>query len=98
MSQSGSSQVRQNYHSDCEDGVNLLIKLEMDAMYMYLSMTSYFGRSDVALPGFADYFRKAVSEEWEHANTLISYQTKRGGKVKLEDLKKLAKEEWGSGE
>lgn len=67
-------------------------------MLMYLSMASYFGRSDVAFPGFADYFRKAGGEEWRHANTFISYQNKRGGKVKLKDIKKPAKDQWGSGE
>lgn len=34
------SQVRQNYHRECEDGVNRQINLELYAMYTYLSMVS----------------------------------------------------------
>ena len=90
-------QVRQKYHPDSEAGVNRLIKVELDAVYMYLSMASYFDRSDVALPGFANYFRQAVAEEWGHVNVFISYQTKRGGQVKLEDIQKPARANWGSG-
>ena len=91
------SQVRQNYHKDCEEGINLLIKLEMDAVYVYLTLTSYFSRSDVALPGLAEYFRKAVQEEMKHVQLFISYQNKRGGRVKLEDISKPAIQEWATG-
>ena len=34
------SQVRQNYHRECEEGVNKQINLELYAMYTYLSMVS----------------------------------------------------------
>ena len=90
-------QVRQNYHSECEEGINLMIKMELDAMYMYMAMTSYFDRHDVALPGLVKYFRKAGNEEWCHANTFISYQNKRGGSVKLVDILKPVKDSWASG-
>lgn len=32
------SMVRQNYHQDCEAGVNKQINLELYASYVYLSM------------------------------------------------------------
>ena len=51
----------------------------------------------MALPGFAKYFRKSASEELEHARTLMKYQNDRGGCVVLQDIKKPAKDEWGSG-
>ena len=34
------SNVRQNYHQECEDAVNRQINLELYAMYTYLSMVS----------------------------------------------------------
>lgn len=34
------SQVRQNYHQDCEAAVNRQINLELYASYVYLSMVS----------------------------------------------------------
>lgn len=38
--QHGVSIVRQNYHQDCEVGVNKQINLELYASYVYLSMVS----------------------------------------------------------
>lgn len=32
--------VRQNYHKECEVGVNQQINMELSAMYTYLSMVS----------------------------------------------------------
>ena len=91
------SQVRQNYHEESEKGVNDQVELELYAFYTYLSMASYFARDDVALPGFSDYFRKASNEELEHAQKLMEFQNKRGGRVVFKDIKKPAKEEWGTG-
>ena len=57
----------------------------------------YFERDDVALPGFAKYFRKSASEELEHAQTFMKYQNDRGGRIVLRDITKPAKDEWGNG-
>jgi ferritin heavy chain len=51
----------------------------------------------VALPGFAKYFRKAAEEEKEHAEKFMKFQAQRGGRVVLNDIKKPAKDEWGTG-
>lgn len=91
------SEVKQNYHSDCEEGINKLIRLEMDALYLYLSLRSYFYRSQVALPGIAEYFKSAVQEEMAHMQLFIDYQNKRGGTVKFAEVKKPEKQEWSSG-
>ena len=58
----------------------------------------YFERDDVALPGFAKYFRKASGEELEHAQIFMKFQNDRGGRVVLQDIKKPAKDSWGSGQ
>ena len=91
------SQVRQNYHEESEKGINAQIELELYAFYTYLSMASYFDRDDVALSGFAQYFRKASQEELGHAQKLMEFQSKRGGRITLSDIKKPAKDEWGTG-
>jgi ferritin heavy chain len=51
----------------------------------------------VALPGFAKYFKKSADEEKEHAEKLMKFQVQRGGRVVLSDIKKPAKDEWGTG-
>lgn len=89
--------IRQNYHEKCELGVNTQIELEMYAFYTYLSMSGYFDREDIALPNFAAYFRKAAHEELEHAQLFMKYQNERGGRILLADIKKPAKDEWGTG-
>lgn len=58
---------------------------------------NYFERDDVALNGFSKYFRKAAHEELEHAEKFMKFQVQRGGRVKMDDIKKPAKDEWGSG-
>jgi len=91
------SQCRQNYHSESEANINRQINMELYASYTYQSMSFYFDRDDVALPGFAKFFAKSSNEEREHAEKLMKYQNKRGGRIVLQDIKKPDRDEWGSG-
>uniref|UniRef100_A0A3Q4GEN6 Ferritin n=1 Tax=Neolamprologus brichardi TaxID=32507 RepID=A0A3Q4GEN6_NEOBR len=91
------SQVRQNYHRDCEAEINQMVNMELFASYTYTSMALYFDRDDVALPGFSHYFKENSHEEREHADKLLSFQNKRGGCILLQDIKKPECDEWGSG-
>ncbi|KAK2832862.1 hypothetical protein Q5P01_016751 [Channa striata] len=91
------SQVRQNYHRDCEAAINRMVNMELFASYTYTSMGFYFSRDDVALPGFAHFFKHESHEEREHAEKLLSFQNKRGGRIFLDDVKKPDRNEWGSG-
>ena len=91
------SEVRQNYHPDCEEAVNDQIRLELNSVYAYLSMASHCQRSDVALDGFFEYFNKALQKKLHHVQTLTDYQLKRGGEVVYHDIKKPAKDVWDSG-
>lgn len=61
------SLVRQNFHEECEAGINRQINMELKASYLYLAMSQHFDREDVALPGFKKFFAKASEEEREHA-------------------------------
>lgn len=91
------TQPRQNYHAESEAGVNKQINLELYASYAYQSMAWYFDRDDVALKGFAKYFRKNSEEEREHAEKLMKFQNQRGGRIVLQDIKKPERDEWGTG-
>ena len=51
----------------------------------------------MALPGFHKYFKKASDEELEHAEKMMKYQNKRGGRIVLQDVKKPEKDDWGTG-
>ncbi|XP_062499712.1 soma ferritin-like [Corticium candelabrum] len=57
----------------------------------------HFDRDDVALHGFHKFFKESSDEELEHADKLMTFQNKRGGRVVLQDIKKPEKDEWGSG-
>ena len=48
---------RQNYAAECEAAINKQINMELYASYVYNSMAFYYERDDVALPGFAKYFK-----------------------------------------
>ena len=67
------------------------------SLFFLLTQSYYFDRDDVALPGFAKYFKKAADEEKEHAEKLMKFQNQRGGRVILKPISKPAKDEWGSG-
>ncbi|CAL8403548.1 unnamed protein product [Boreogadus saida] len=91
------SAVRQNFHQDCEAAINRQINLELYASYVYLSMSYYFDRDDIALNNFAKFFRQQSHEEREHAEKLMKLQNERGGRIFLQDVRKPEKDEWASG-
>ncbi|KAM9457491.1 ferritin, middle subunit-like [Clarias gariepinus] len=91
------SQIRQNYHRDSEAAINKMINMELYASYTYTSMAYYFTRDDVALEGFAHFFKENAHEEREHAEKFMSLQNKRGGRIFLQDIKKPERDEWGNG-
>eukprot|EP00475_Leptophrys_vorax_P013330 TRINITY_DN1971_c0_g1_i2.p1 TRINITY_DN1971_c0_g1~~TRINITY_DN1971_c0_g1_i2.p1 ORF type:complete len:237 (-),score=26.14 TRINITY_DN1971_c0_g1_i2:481-1191(-) len=78
--------ARQNYPSASEAGINEQINIEYNISYVYHALYAYFDRDNVALPGFAKYFKEASAEEREHAEMLMEYQNKRGGRVKLQSI------------
>uniref|UniRef100_A0A674I649 Ferritin n=1 Tax=Terrapene triunguis TaxID=2587831 RepID=A0A674I649_9SAUR len=94
--QTASSQVRQNFHLDCEAAVNRMVNLELYASYVYLSMSCYFDRDDVALRHMAQFLKEQSHEEREHAEKFLTYQNKRGGRIVLQDIKKPERDEWGN--
>jgi len=91
------SQIRQNYAAESEAAINKQINIELKASYAYQSMAFYFDRDDVALSGFYKFFKDLSDEEREHAEKLLKYQNKRGGRIVLQAIDKPAKDTWGTG-
>ncbi|XP_043571232.1 ferritin, heavy subunit-like isoform X2 [Chiloscyllium plagiosum] len=91
------SQVCQNYHQDCEAAVNKQTNMELTASFLYRSLMSYFDRDDVALHHFSQFFKAQSQEKQEHAKKLLKFQNQHGGRVLLQDVKKLERDEWGNG-
>ncbi|NXT47101.1 FRIM protein, partial [Pluvianellus socialis] len=56
----------------------------------------YFQRDDVALLRLGRFFLEQSKEEREHAEKLLRFQTRRGGRVLLNDVKKPERDTWGS--
>ncbi|KAE8726768.1 Ferritin-2 [Hibiscus syriacus] len=90
------SLARQKYSDECEAAINEQIKIciclfwndsvEYNVSYVYHAMFAYFDRDNVALKGLAKFFKESSLEEREHAEKLMEYQNKRGGKVKLQSI------------
>merc|ERR1712179_387927 len=93
---SAMSAVRQKYHPDSEALINKQINMELYASYVYLSMSAYFARDDIALHGFSKRFRAGSHEERDHAEALIDYQNMRGGRVVFREIAKPTCDEWGT--
>merc|ERR1712029_1009598 len=61
------SRIRQNYREECEALINKQINMERYASYVYLSMSVFFDRDDVAHHGFSKFFKdvaKPTTMEW----------------------------------
>ncbi|XP_014937200.2 ferritin heavy chain [Acinonyx jubatus] len=97
MATASSSQVRQNYHPECEAAINSQINLELYTSYVYLSMAFYFDRADVALENFSKFFLRRSHEESQHAEKLMQLQNQRGGRLRLHDIMKPDRDNWENG-
>ncbi|URE07606.1 hypothetical protein MUK42_03704 [Musa troglodytarum] len=80
----GLSIARQKYDDDCEAAINQQINVEYNNSYIYHALFAYFDRDNVALKGLAKFFKESSEEERVHAEKLMEYQNKRGGRVKLQ--------------
>lgn len=77
------SLARQGFSEECEAAINEQINVEYCVSYVYHALYAYFDRDNVALKGIAKFFKEGSQEEREHAEKLMEYQNKRGGRVKL---------------
>ncbi|GJN13991.1 hypothetical protein PR202_gb00759 [Eleusine coracana subsp. coracana] len=68
------SLARHKFLDQCEAAINEQINVEFNASYAYHSLFAYFDRDNVALKGFAKFFKESSDEEREHAEKLMKYQ------------------------
>lgn len=54
--------ARQNFSKEAEEGINQQILTELTASYVYMSMSSWLNRDDVALPGLSKYYHDQATE------------------------------------
>ncbi|XP_078435472.1 ferritin-4, chloroplastic-like [Wolffia australiana] len=80
------SLARHKYSEACEAAINEQINVEYNVSYAYHALFAYFDRDNIALQGFAKFFGESSEEEREHAEKLMKYQNKRGGRVKLQPI------------
>ncbi|KAK7385569.1 hypothetical protein VNO78_31293 [Psophocarpus tetragonolobus] len=80
------SLARQTYHDQCEAALNAQINVEYNVSYVYHAMYAYFDRDNVALKGLAKFFKESSMEERMHAEMMMEYQNKRGGRVQLHSM------------
>lgn len=78
--------TRQNWSDDCENALNKQITMELYAFHYYKLLSSYFLQSNIGLENIGKYFKKSSDEENEHADKMIEYQLKRGGKYNFEGV------------
>ncbi|XP_059831690.1 ferritin light chain, oocyte isoform-like [Hypanus sabinus] len=82
------SQVKQNYPLSVEEAVCGLITFFYEVSYWFQALMEIFEQDDVALPRVAAYFHKITQEEEKNAQTLLDYQTERGGHYCPKDIQK----------
>ncbi|KAM1126285.1 hypothetical protein ACFX2B_040989 [Malus domestica] len=80
------SLARQKFTDESEAAINEQINVEYNVSYIYHAMYAYFDRDNVALKGLAKFFKESSEEERDHAEKLMEYQNKRGGRVKLRSI------------
>ena len=84
--------TRQNWSDECENALNKQISMELYAFHYYKLLSSYFLQSNVSLENIGKFFKKSSEEENEHADKMIEYQLKRGGKYNFEGIPSITLE------
>ncbi|XP_007885679.1 ferritin light chain, oocyte isoform-like [Callorhinchus milii] len=82
------TRVRHSYPRRVEEAVCGLIALLYEVSYRFQALMELFQQDDVALPRVSGYFRKAAEVEEKNAETLLNYQTERGGHYCAKDIQK----------
>tara|TARA_B100001250_G_scaffold34061_1_gene27591 strand:+ start:211 stop:756 length:546 start_codon:yes stop_codon:yes gene_type:complete len=78
-----------NWHQECEEYVNRQIALEYTASLQYHALSGYFDHDTVGLKNIAKFFNHCSLEEREHADSLVAYQNKRGGRAIISPVNEI---------
>ncbi|XP_032319419.1 LOW QUALITY PROTEIN: ferritin light chain-like [Camelus ferus] len=90
-----SSPIGQNYYTEVEAEVNLLVNMRLQASNTYLSLGFYFQHEvSVALEG-GGYFFSELVEKCEGTQRLMKMQNQRSGLAVFQNMQKLSQDEWG---
>nr|XP_045368223.1 LOW QUALITY PROTEIN: ferritin light chain-like [Camelus bactrianus] len=91
-----SSPIGQNYYTEVEAEVNLLVNMRLQASNTYLSLGFYFQHEvSVALEGGGYFFSELVEEKCEGTQRLMKMQNQRSGLAVFQNMQKLSQDEWG---
>ncbi|XP_059943703.1 ferritin heavy chain-like [Mesoplodon densirostris] len=91
------SQMRQNYHPDCEAAANSHFTLELHASFVCLAVAFYLDRDDVALKHSTRFFLRHSHEHSGRVQGLMRLQNQRGGRLNFQDIRKPVSDKWNSG-
>lgn len=91
------SNPRQNFHEDCEAGLNQCVNLLLQALYIDKCLAAHFDRDDMALAGFSKFFKTLSDKHQAQVNDLKAYQNKRGGRILLRRIEEPNPQSWNSG-
>jgi len=94
----GDARISMNFNGYLNKKLNKdILPVQQRISYKYMMMAAYFNRADVALPGFAEYFRSASDREHESVNFIMNYIHKRGGYIDCRDIERPDAYKWANG-
>ncbi|KAF5395283.1 Ferritin [Paragonimus heterotremus] len=79
--------VRTNYTPETEKAVNKIIQLHQQAALTYDHLAATCATEEVSMPGFCKFFRLCSQRQRKLVEHWINYQTMRGGKLNVPEVK-----------
>ncbi|OBS69836.1 hypothetical protein A6R68_01624 [Neotoma lepida] len=97
LTAAASSQVRQNYHPDCEAAINRHIQFQLYVSYVYLSMAAFCDHRGLNEKPFTRFFL-SKSHEWSaFTEMFLTLQNERGGRIVFRNIEKPNHKYWING-
>lgn len=81
-----SCQFHQDYSSEVEAAVNLLVNMHLQAFFTYLFLGFYLDWDDVAIEGVSSSFWEMAEEKCKGAKHLLKMQNQPNGCTLFQDL------------
>ncbi|KAF5404526.1 Ferritin [Paragonimus heterotremus] len=81
--------TRVNYTEESELAVNKAIQLHQEAAHTYDHLAATCATEEISMPGFCKFFRLCSRRQRRLAEHWINYQTLRGGRVHILEVKPL---------
>ncbi|KAF7233107.1 hypothetical protein EG68_11623 [Paragonimus skrjabini miyazakii] len=81
--------ARINYTPETEQAVNKAVQLHQQAVLTYDHLAATCATEEISMPGFCKFFRLCSQRQRELAEHWINFQTMRGGKLNVPEVKPL---------